>query len=104
MYGLVVALHLLSLFTAPDVLSGLQGFAFWAIGLHYYHGLSGGGGGKLRSGFDGGGCGGGGSGAFAVPASWRRALWTLVYASLCAGAIWSHLQASPVQVELTEYG
>ena len=49
MYGLVVALHLLSLFSAPDVLSGLQGFAFWAIGLHYYHGLSGGGGGKLAA-------------------------------------------------------
>ena len=49
MYGLVVAVHLLSLFSAPDVLSGLQGFAFWAIGLHYYHGLSGGGGGKLAA-------------------------------------------------------
>ena len=29
MYGVVVALHLLSLFSAPDILSAVQGFAFW---------------------------------------------------------------------------
>jgi hypothetical protein len=36
MYGGVVGLHLLALFSAPDVYSTIQAFAFWGIGLHYY--------------------------------------------------------------------
>jgi hypothetical protein len=41
MYGIVVSVHLLSLFSAPDMLAAVQGFVFWGIGLHYFHGLSG---------------------------------------------------------------
>jgi len=78
MYGLVVAMHLLSLFSAPDMLSAVQGFAFWGLGLHYYHGLSGGAGfgfvsstavparGSAAGDVTGGGGGGAGAGGLAA--------------------------------------